>query len=1519
MSVSGPLDLPGTAPSVPFRAQQTFGLTASGGTTSDEAMVSLERLGLTPRLEGSALWQLRHNKNDQRVANKLSCPLHVCETEGAEWDFCVPNMTLVDLDVRATDPGGLEHDALRHEKVNLLAEEMGGRPTVEALIFWLTERGRPDDAATVFHAAAAAAPSRSYGPRLMPFQELFAKRVVLPRSSALAYWGVGVGKTAGAAAVLLQAGNAVQPIGGRIRKGQIPIVIYSTENMFGSAAMAAARFHTDRARDVYAVEFQLSFDINPPRVACRTYGESVPEAEELGRWADQQFAPGALTHPLAQHLLDSFADGLVVMNEAHLLTDQVYVLLKAVNLATMYGSGKLGFPPVIAALSGTPTAGGLRKFMMLLDILNSDVYAKGQRRQSSQLPGNFGFDGNLQLTETTLISAQATEDLIAWMGLTPYQSGRVGQRVVIPVHPETLGDKLHEHRLYTQAVLRVDVTTPLNKTAQWVWREGTVAQVRDPLNNGNLVLMVDLDPDDDVDARAPHRVAVPAVLSALPGMPPDMAGAVCSAMHPHEGGGWNCVLVTADSKNGQVTTPDEVDPVHIVKRPLTLVHSSAADMSFEEVVLGHFHSWGAVSYADLLSTGYFPTPEYMVVLATGPVGPLGANGLVNPVLMIRDAHAPMSNDAEPRAAEAWDLMRHLDKTMPQSGGGSHAFHAKGSDARKNYADAFYVLLLDQELGADTYNSLVAHGLVDKGAMSAKIRWSLLMTTAAAEMGLELRQFAQVVLSGIRPPKASQVVATASTMSVKFPNIGQVKVDPRHVKSATSGPPQPLICYVSYDAIPGLLAIFMLAGLDAHAIIRDAKGATTEWPAESTNQGQRLVLVSDVAGADEMHNFSPPENVGPQGAAIDNVQVGNNDDAADLEKRVWLRARQLIMYAVPPSRERMLQVEGRIRRNACDDQDVSTPATRTATYYLLCGDTGKGDADAVRRALANNVHSLGAKASARETGALSEREVDTVFDKLTRSNVGQQKGNKMDDFSKINFRQWGSNPDCMRYTELQGDISGYDVFFQSLAQQLDMNREVGDDLAAGDKTIQWIGRPKTPTPQEVVRFAERYLNTAQPRPPAEPPEPPPPNRMQQDQNPLDGPKQTKRERKRPREKPAPGEELEIRRAARPPTKPSTDDDLDFQYLSMLNHLVGGNEIRDIPGRLARAPGAAARRAMWNQLEHEYSDVIADRPDLEKYVDSIVRPPVGTWEQAMRRIHYQPVATDDRPGLQAWLGDQVTAQEKARDEQTIEAIRDLGFWTPREMQDRLDAATTRFERRRAWIEMEIEAERELSRDKRWPQVRSLMDRYRVQDYAATRPPPAQPTRPPASGYWDQPPSQQDVRADAALLTKFKIHPDLVRGVEQARTRGQRRVLFARMANQADATNHADISAALRQRYAEPTEAAAPTGPESLQGMQVDQGAFQRAVAEMPKRGRQQAGEHPSEQENAADVRDVTALARMDNYPNPEQAAAVVLSNAPTRAARFQMWHYLLAQYPRLNDYPEIMRRYADAQQVGRSKRR
>lgn len=1464
MSVSGPLDLPGTASSVPFRAQQTFGITESGGTTSDEAMVSLERLGLTPRLEGSALWQLRHNQNAQNKL-KLSCPLHVCETEGADWDFCVPNMTLVDLNIRATD---LEDDP----KVTELAEVMGGQPTVEDLIFWLTERGRPDDAATVFRAAAAAASERSYGPRLMPFQELFAKRVVLPRSSALAYWGVGVGKTAGAAAVLLQAGNAVQPIGGRIRKGQIPIVIYSTENMFGSAALAAARFHTDRARDVYAIEFQLSYDINPPRVACRTYGEQVPEARALRHWADQQFAPGALTHPLAQHIVDSFADGLVVMNEAHLLTDQVYVLIKAVNLATMYGSGKLGFPPVIAALSGTPTAGGLRKFMMLLDILNSDVYTKGQRRQPSQPPGNLGFDGNLQLTETTLISVQATEDLIAWMGLTPYQSGRVGQRVKIPVHPETLKDKMYEHELYTQAVLRVNVTNPVEKTPVWVWREGTVAQVLDPLKNGNLVLMVDLDPDDDDDARPPHRVAIPAVLSALPGVPPDMAGAVCSAMQPHSGGGWNCVLVTVDSENGVVTTPDGVGPDNIVKRPLTLVHSSAAPMSFEEVVLTHFHSWGAVSYADLLSTGYFPTPEYRVVLATGPVGPLGENGLVNPVLMIRDEHAPISNGADPRAAEAWDRMRHLDKRMPRGGGGSNAFYSEGSAARKNYADAFYVLLLDQQLNVDTYSDLVAHGLIDKGSMSAKIRWNALMTEVARAMHMELKQFAKVLLSGIRPPKASQVVATASTMTVKFPNIGQIKVDPKHVKNATEGPPEPLICYVSYDAIPGLLTMFLLDGLDAHAIIRNAQGATTEWPTRSTNQGQRVVLVSDVAGADEMHNFSPPENVGPQGAAIDNAQTGNHDDAAKLEKKVWLRARQLIMYAVPPSRERMLQVEGRIRRNACDLLDVSTPAMRTATYYLLCGDTGKGDADAVRRALANNIHSLGAKASARETGALSERKVETVFDKLTRGNVAQQKGNKLDDFSKINFRQWGSNPDCMRYTELQGDISGYDVFFQSLAQQLDMNREVGDDLAAGDKTIQWIGRPKTPTPQEVVRFAERYLNTAQPRPS---PEQPVANRMQQD---LDGPQQTNlygadRERKRPRDQPAPGEALEIRRATRPRTKLANNDRFDAHYLSMLSEIVGGNEIpiEHIPGMLARAPGNTARRAMWAQLERLYDVEISQNEELERYVNNIVHPPIATWQHYIRPLVYPVVEAEYRSKMQEWLEKPATPEELALDKQAIVDFKALGFFVPVGMTARLDAAKTRYERRRAWVEIGTDLNQTIpDDDRRKPVVMKLVDRYSAQSYAETL------QR--ANSY----PSQQgrDLQRQHANNTTF------------------------------DDASH--------RQYVEPSKAAAPTR-QPLQHIKVEQGAFARAVQGMPKRQRQQNGNLPTNNENAADLRDVTVLAQAAKQSNPEQAAILMLSNATTRAARGQMWRNLLTQFPDLKEYPDILNRYADAQQGSRSKRR
>ena len=467
--------------------------------------------------------------------------------------------------------------------------------------------------------------------KLYPFQLLFADRVVRPRTSGLAYWTVGVGKTAGAAALVLQAAHLdlqQSDPRDRLAADQVPMHFFSVTDEFATKVADEARRFTHRVRDYYAFLSQVQVD--GTRLRCTAFDSCDAKLRRLrnaiSKWALEipedagtRYATDATMQDLLERIealpkvlgedVDRLGTSLVVLNEAHRIDDATYLRLKAINMLLMYGGEAADgmFPPLVAAFTATPAAGGLRRLLMMLDVLNSATTSRDDDDGEPAAPGMMEPDiwttranvapSGRQLNAATVLTCERTVDIVNWVGLVPYARGRVGQRVRVPVRPASLkepeliggvrgpaaarpaafGDMLGLSPERYRAATRDDA--PPEKM------EGVVRGVHnDP--HGAVVLDVLI----DIPKRPSVLVRVPALLAELVGSTSLRADSVRVAYFTDERGACHTTLVTPGVAVDRTPTRAVV-----VDRGITLMHAHgttgmsrthAAGLALREMIRG---------------------------------------------------------------------------------------------------------------------------------------------------------------------------------------------------------------------------------------------------------------------------------------------------------------------------------------------------------------------------------------------------------------------------------------------------------------------------------------------------------------------------------------------------------------------------------------------------------------------------------------------------------------------------------------------------------------------------------------------------------------------------------------------------------------------------------------------------------------------------------------------------------------------------------------------------------------------
>jgi hypothetical protein len=1110
MSIRGALPSGGKSV-VPFRPREHFAITQQG-LVNDLAMMNIRKVINTDRT-GSVLERLKTQPDNM----SLRCPERTCRMltneECSTQSFCAVNMDVTgmkEVTVRSFDP--LEHVTVKaHGQPNGLRaipgewekrlHELGlnAETTVDEMLSVYVKRGDPDGAARLFAAfeglfAQVSENNKRCHAVLFPFQTIFADRVLLPRESGLAYWSVGSGKTAGAAALMLQAGTALtqgvdHPNGHELLGPQeLPIHFFSVLNDFGRKSADAARKFTHRVRDYYAILTQTNLVDGLP--TCFTY-DTIPQQDNLRRWATNldkklgnseesiadysELEDGLLSH--IESLVDilgdvapRFAESLVLLNDIHRMSDDVYLLFKAVNMLCMYGGEELspGYPPVIAAFTGTPAGGGFRKFLMILDLLDnatSQASDAGSRQAHALLPpgdltpelegeANIAESGRV-LNEATVLTNETTRDMVEWMGLSPYQRGRRGEQVLVPVRDADAGPRGSVPITRFAKLLGFDdmyrAVTPDDPAPTLL--SGTVMEVRQD-GEGAVVLQVQLDQEDD---EPPRTVLVPAMLAQLQGSVAPKDGMVALAYTGGVGPSTSTV-VTPGAK------ADDKPDLIVVNRALTLTHATndtkgEAEKPFEVILMEHFNLVGKMSYVNLYNTGLYPRKQFNLDVSKGSTLPESPflTGLIDPLFVMRTPEARLYGG--PDSDKAWKLLRAEDARNAHGKYKSFKFSNKSTGKSVYYTTLFYLALFEMvfsetawylslgesDIEFDNFPfadlDLVGRGDVTRHVLKLK-RWKDILSKAADESNNRLA-FLRALGDGITPPKLrstfGRVMEAAAADEIVFNALGM--------------PSGPILMYATYRSFPGIMALCELQTRGDGAPLVDPMA----W---LNNKGEpillrvrdqqprpavKLMLMSDKAASDDFDDFSIDKSGRP---------------------------RQLVFYEVPKSKDRMLQIEGRIHRNLCDDVDQHA-ALRTSTYWVMCGNwPGHDDIVAVREQIrARDVRRLGRPAEGpTETRTNAWVALTAEADRVQSSGLSHSPT-----FDELNFIECSAtHSDCRLYLDLQTDVAGYEVFFESLAQQVSMNRSVGDELVSGP-TVQWTEFRKSHNTTTMLELCDDYLN------------------------------------------------------------------------------------------------------------------------------------------------------------------------------------------------------------------------------------------------------------------------------------------------------------------------------------------------------------------------------------------------------------------------------------------------------------
>jgi hypothetical protein len=1036
-------------PLIPARNAEE--LTFSGGRVVDMALLSIMRLAPIDHATSALAMLARDSQNPL-----YRCPKEACAQLGTKCGnlpFCGPSLRVDDaLLLEDLNPGD---DALLQ-----LAGQY--KLTLEApavhLIDACTANGNVRGAVEVLQLALKARPGPCHV-RLSPFQVLFGQRTVLPRTSTLAYWGVGTGKTAGAAAVLLQAGAAVRlRPDGTVSTDALPVHFWGLDTKFQAAVGDdAQRFAgVERAAEFVAIKSQLrsanqqTYDFEAPKGVndwLRKFQAAVDtdnDAEVLAGMIGNLVIP------------DVYVASLVLMNEAHRMNDDTYNLLKAVNLKCLFG-GKTspGLPPVIAAFTGTPCGAGLRGLVMTLDLLDNAVTRAGERRT---------LDVGVEVGNTSVCSLLATHKLMSWLGLAPYQTARVGDRVSLwvqqasfmPNYGEIEGARQWNGAAPFHEMLGGDrlglVSTIPEKMRRLISATGTVVRIV-----GNYVVEVQVDASD---GAASILIRVPTALTAVADAP---EGAV-QAGRPQ-------MLITQQHGCRVVDrgNPNDLTEGQYVNRPLTLIHGPDADMESE--LMNQFGLWGKLSYVDLSETPMFPTRVYEVIFVPGT----GLTESVLPELIDPLALVNQPGDiASPAVRELWKAIRNVDMNIiGNTGAGTGLPLTNASTIRHTsyYSVIFYAALLAFCIKGQPGWTIQASDKGEWKNVAGRVAYndnvSLAQFLAAlASLGLVSRDIAtrkvDYVNRVLRVLDETDKNANAThdemverlTESLLPAKVAQLQrgVQNRAVQKGKGG----ILAYVPYPSIVGLLAVMTKVRAFVWAYHTESQQLVRLAPPDGS--APPVVLVSDVAGSDDLDSSE---------FRVDKSEV---------------RPDYLVFVTAPPSRQRMVQAEGRLHRSGCDASDLSGDpqlrTSRTINFALLCSDWRQEDSSAVAERIGERRQgrSLAEDINLPEAGGTyyTSTAWERIMSRETTGSTDRTPTAKT--FDAVDFIPlMQKSRDAQRFMELQAGISDYTEFFASLAQQFSIELAAGDDAVLG-KAVEWTALAEPMSMGNVIQLCNDYILT-----------------------------------------------------------------------------------------------------------------------------------------------------------------------------------------------------------------------------------------------------------------------------------------------------------------------------------------------------------------------------------------------------------------------------------------------------------
>jgi hypothetical protein len=1046
MSLRGPYISGQTADLVPFRTAEKLSF-GPGGTVSDLAMLNITRLAPIDRATSALELLKTHPEN-----SIYRCPKEACEQLSTDQcgslPFCGPSLAYLDWNEPA------------YTQLNSLIEA--------------GDVGRAED---LVKSVAAQKPPKCHV-RLSPFQQVFAQRVVLPRTSCLAYWGVGVGKTAGAAATLIQAGAAIKVAAdGRVNKQAIPVHIWDISLDFTAKLLYDMWSFSsmDQAKALLAILTQL----RQIKDSAQTYNTELPK--KLSKWLREWYdAIGGTTQEKLIEMLDklnipdidNYVASIVIMNEIHKIDDGTYNFLKLVNLACLFKTESPGYPPVIAAFSGTPCAGGLRGLLMTLDLLNNTVHVDGRER---------GFDKTN--SDINIFSMHATTALAMWLRLVPYQTGRVGQAVGLYVRRATLTGTGSQAGLSSTDTFYNVMDGPnlghvnglSDEDKEFLEVAGVVTRVV-PNDTGVVLLEVQIDIGENENPKS-IIVRVPALLVFPSG---GGEGSV-------QGGRPQLLVTTNDDGTAQAQVVDRGNPNDpkiglYIHRPIILVHGPGE--SFEQTLVQNFNLWGQMSYVDLSETPMFPTRSYRIVPVPNSALPQSVHTpeLVNPLALLQNPELVLVNDHK----FIWSKLNQLDRTYGRApddhkslASGSKMLTANDTGKYAWYTTNFYMALLSLALettptgwSADGFNlampantnqneNLIAFrracldlGLVDEnhitfdvegsritGRLQIMVRWRVIIQEAwgTVREKLEFGNFLSMIAQSLLPPKLKELAETVKKRTFKGP---------------------PMLAYIPYQSTIGVLALLACTHPEIRVFPWVRAGDTVFRLEPGVLDGPILMLVSDGAGADDLDS--------------NKFVVGNSP-----------KPNLLVFMTVPPSRQRMVQAEGRLHRSGCEgnELDDTESAKRVVQFDLYCsgwlGSDATGDmaTDINQR---RSARPLAVGAGMDESTPHYKRSNSWELVKAGNGTAGSHRVDPSDQtktFQTLNFFPFiEMSVDARNFIDLQTAVSDYPDYFASLCQQFSTERVTGDTGALG-QTVTWTDLAHPPSWTDVMHILSIYLNTS----------------------------------------------------------------------------------------------------------------------------------------------------------------------------------------------------------------------------------------------------------------------------------------------------------------------------------------------------------------------------------------------------------------------------------------------------------